>query len=208
MNPRRLTLPSSGRAFGTPLKSNVRARRSHARFYAAFCNAWYVVVGVRLSGPSVCAAGAPLVVLEEAHRGGRLGLPVLWRPAHGRASLPGLRAAHASAARDVERSAQSRYARGLSMQSTNCGKHMSAIVRGRSFGRACSSALGSAAAPGPQAFEGASYRSRQAAVCGVAAVNPAINQRMAVPARSLTLPSRGTSTIRLRLLAAAPHVKR
>ena len=65
------------------------------------------------------------------------------------------------------------------------------------------SALRSTAAPEPQAFEGASYRSRQAAVCGVAAKNSVALGRPR-PNPSIE----GTSTSKLRLLAAAPHVKR
>ena len=65
------------------------------------------------------------------------------------------------------------------------------------------SALRSTAAPGPQAFEGASYRSRQAALCGVAAKN-SVAPETARPNPSIE----GTSTSKLRLLAAAPHVKR
>ena len=85
---------------------------------------------------------------------------------------------------------------------------MSAIVRRKSFGRACSPALRNTAAPEPRGFGGASYRSRQAAVCGVAAVNPAINQGMAC-SRPIPNPSiEGTSTMQLRCIAAAPHVKR
>ena len=65
------------------------------------------------------------------------------------------------------------------------------------------SALRSTAAPGPQAFEGASYRSRQATLCGVAAKNSV------APVRARPSPSiEGTSTSGLRPLAAAPHVKR
>ena len=67
----------------------------------------------------------------------------------------------------------------------------------------CSSALRGTAAPGPQVGSGASYRSRRAALCGVAAKNSAALVR-ARPNPSIE----GTSTIRLRLLAAAPHVKR
>jgi len=65
------------------------------------------------------------------------------------------------------------------------------------------SALRGTAAPGPQAFEGASYRSRQAALCGVAAKN-SVAPETARPNPSIE----GTSTSKLRLLAAAPHVKR
>ncbi len=65
------------------------------------------------------------------------------------------------------------------------------------------SAPRSAAAPGLQAFEGASYRSRQAALCGVAAKNSVALVR-ARPNPSIE----GTSTSGLRPLAAAPHVKR
>ena len=69
--------------------------------------------------------------------------------------------------------------------------------------RVFASALRGTAAPGPQAFEGASYRSRQAALCGVAAKNSVALVR-ARPNPSIE----GTSNIRLRQLSAAPHVKR
>jgi hypothetical protein len=65
------------------------------------------------------------------------------------------------------------------------------------------SALRGTTAPGPKAFEGASYRSRQAALCGVAAKNSAALVR-ARPNPSIE----GTSNSRLRRLLAAPHVKR
>jgi hypothetical protein len=65
------------------------------------------------------------------------------------------------------------------------------------------SALRGTAAPGPRAFEGASYRSRQAALCGVAAKN-SVASETARPNPSIE----GTSNIWLRQLSAAPHVKR
>ena len=65
------------------------------------------------------------------------------------------------------------------------------------------SALRGTAAPGPWAFEGASYRSRQAALCAAAAKN-SVAPETARPNPSIE----GTSTSGLRPLAAAPHVKR
>ena len=65
------------------------------------------------------------------------------------------------------------------------------------------SALRGTAAPRPRAFEGASYRSRQAALCGVAA-NNSVAPETARPNPSIE----GTSNIWLRQLSAAPHVKR
>ena len=65
------------------------------------------------------------------------------------------------------------------------------------------SALRSTAAPGSQVCEGASYRSRRAALCGVAAKN-SVAPETARPNPSIE----GTSNSKLRLLPAAPHVKR
>ena len=70
-------------------------------------------------------------------------------------------------------------------------------------GRVSYAALRSTAAPGPQAGSGASYRSRRAASCRVAAA--------AIPFSSTMRPNpsiEGTSNIWLRQLSAAPHVKR
>jgi hypothetical protein len=73
------------------------------------------------------------------------------------------------------------------------------------------SALRSTAAPGPQACEGASYRSRRAALCGVAATNSA------APGRARPNPSVEADTQRrgsfARFVTAvpplcAPHLKR
>jgi hypothetical protein len=73
---------------------------------------------------------------------------------------------------------------------------------------AYSSALRSTAAPGPQVGSGASYRSRRAALSRVAAVNTASAQWGAGSYASPNPSIEGTSTSKLRLLAAAPHVKR
>jgi hypothetical protein len=107
-------------------------------------------------------------------------------------------------AASVERSSQSQYARGSSTRSTGSGKYMSVLVSHS----CCSSALRCTAAPVPQVRSGASYRSRRAAVCGVAAAKTATIRKAAGPHPSPNPSIEGTSTMQLRCIAAAPHVKR
>ena len=104
----------------------------------------------------------------------------------------------------VERSWQSQYARGSSARSTGSGKYMSVLVSSGS----CSSVLRCPAAPGPQVGSGASYRSRRAALGGVAAVNPASVQDLAGSHPSPNPSVNRTSTSGLRPLAAAGYLKR
>jgi hypothetical protein len=104
----------------------------------------------------------------------------------------------------VPRLSQNQYAHGSSTHSTGSGKYLGVLVSHSS----CSSALRRTAAPGLQVGSGASYRSRRAALGGVAAIKPATIRR-AVGSHPSPNPSiEGTSTSKLRLLAAAPHVKR
>lgn len=90
------------------------------------------------------------------------------------------------------------------MRSTGSGKYMSVLI----CDSCCSSALRGTAAPGPLVGSGASYRSRRAALCGVAANNPVCVQRAACSHPSPNPSVNRTSTSGLRPLAAAGYLKR
>ena len=104
----------------------------------------------------------------------------------------------------VERSSQKPVPSRFSMRSTASGKHMIVLV----CNSCCSSALRGTAAPGPLVGSGASYRSRRAALCGVAANNPVRVQRAACSHPSPNPSVNRTSASGLRPLAAAGYLKR
>jgi hypothetical protein len=131
---------------------------------------------------------------------------VLRRPANRRLSLPLSNHEGKSSTAGIHRKLGTLLV--SSSPSAGSGKHMNVQVRSMSLGSAFSLALRGTAAPESQVGSGASYRSRRATLGGVAARNSVRVERSACLQASPNPSIEGTSTMQLRCIAAAPHVKR